>query len=775
MASALSALCLASPASAAFGLSEFDVSFSGPKGEVALKAGSHPFAMTTGLAVNTETTPAGTFPVEAVKDLEILQVPGFAGNPTAVPPCSTLDFFTGVVNFPELPECADASAVGVVKLTIGDGIGKPTLTTPLYNLAPPPGAVAKLGFRVYPGVPVTIDLKVSPFPPYNVLASVTNISQALEFFDSELKIWGVPADPVHDAERGVCLIKGGSCSAGVVPRPFLTLPRACTGPLATNYELDSWLNPGVWVKGSALTHDDAEPPNARGLNGCGELDFSPRVEARPSSTSAESSAGLDVEVEVNDEGLDNPEGTANSDIKRVVMSLPKGVTLNPSAAEGLGVCTKAQFEAEAPGTPPNGGCPESSTLGSFEAETPILENKVVRGFLYLAQQDDPATTTPAAENPFDSLVALYLVIRDPALGIFVKQAGKVETDEATGQIRTSFDEIPQFPLSRISLHLRSGPRAPLVTPPTCGSYASTTTLTPWSGSAPLQTTSSFSISSGPGGGPCPAGGVPPFDPGFEAGSLNNAAAHYSPFYMRLTRGDGEQDLTRFDAVLPPGVTGKIAGVPRCSDAAIEAAKARTGRQELAAPSCPAASQIGHVIAGAGVGTALTYVPGQIYLAGPYGGHPLSIAAIVPAVAGPFDAGTVVTRVALDLNPTTGEVEVDGAASDPIPHILKGIPLKVRDLQIFVDRPNFTLNPTSCDPTAARASIFGSGADPFSPADDLGLPRSARYQAADCQSLPFKPKLTLALEGATKRAQHPKLTSVLTPRPGDANIGRAVVT
>jgi hypothetical protein len=151
-----------------------------------------------------------------------------------------------------------------------------------------------------------------------------------------------------------------------------------------------------------------------------------------------------------------------------------------------------------------------------------------------------------------------------------------------------------------------------------------------------------------------------------------------------------------------------------------------------------------------------------------------VVAIVPAVAGPFDVGTVVTRVALQLNPVTYQAEVDGSASEEIPHMLKGIPLKLRDLRVFVDRPQFMLNATNCEPQQAIATLVGSGADPFSPTDDVSLAVPDRYQAASCASLAFKPKLSLSLKGKTKRGGHPALTATVTPRSGDANIGGAVV-
>jgi len=223
------------------------------------------------------------------------------------------------------------------------------------------------------------------------------------------------------------------------------------------------------------------------------------------------------------------------------------------------------------------------------------------------------------------------------------------------------------------------------------------------------------------------------------------------------------------------VLGKLAGVGKCPEAAIATAKAKTGKAELSNPSCPSGSQIGRILAGAGVGSVLTYVGGKIYLAGPYKGAPLSVVVITPAVAGPFDVGTVVVREGLDLDPETAEVQVDGAASDPIPHILAGIPLKLRDLRVYVDRDKFILNPTSCDPSATKAVLFGSFLDVFSPADDIAVNLSDRFQAANCRNLGFGPKLKLSLKGGTRLGDFPGLRATLKARPADANIGAVQVT
>jgi hypothetical protein len=783
----LGVLILAAPAGAAFGLQSLDVTFTDENGAGVFQAGSHPYAMKTTFNVNTEEVAGNPFPQESLKDVELFQIPGFIGDQTAVPRCATLDFLQIAKGNSQLTECADSTVVGLVKVSLSTPEGINSLTSPLYNLEPSPGKAAKLGF-VAQSEPVTIDVGASESPPYNLVASSRNVSQVVEVTGAEVTIWGVPADPSHDKERGKCFEGLTSCPAGVNPRPFLTLPRSCQGPLETRYEMDSWQHPGTylpsgapnlldpnWLTGSVLTHDEAVPPNPQGMIGCGALTFGPTTSAQPTSTSAGSAAGIDVGIDVEDEGLKSVEGKAQADIAKVVTRLPVGITANPSAAEGLGACTTAQFAAEALGTPLGGGCPEASKLGTVQAETPILENHPLHGVIYLAQPDDRATPQAGAENPFDSLIAFYLVIRDPELGVFVKLAGKGQADPQSGQITTTFEGLPPYPLSHVDVHLRSGPRAPLITPRACGTFATEMQLTPSSGAPALASSSTFTIGSGAGGAPCPVG-PPPFHPGFEAGSLSNAAGTYSPFSLRLTRQDGEQELTRFSATLPPGVTARIAGVAKCPDAAIAAAKAKTGRQELASPSCPAASQVGHLLGGAGVGAALTYVPGSLYLAGPYNGDPLSVVAIVPALAGPFDVGTVVTRVALNLNPTTFRAEVDGSASDPIPHILEGLPLEVRDLRVYTDRPGFTLNPTSCTPTQTAARIFGSGADLLAPTDDAPFSASSRYQAASCASLAFKPKLSLSLKGGTKRNDHPALRSTVSyPKGSYANIGKAVVT
>ncbi len=780
------------PASADFAIENFDVTFENEDGSPALQAGAHPFAVTSLFDISSIETPFGGKVLdEAVKNLLIAQPDGFIGKPTAMPRCSNAEFLTSsAAGAGNQPDCPASSALGVVGVKLSNEFVPGLFTySAVYNLEPPPGKPAALGFWVrFGAVPVQVAVGVEEEYPYNIVAETVNPAQALEFIGAGLTLWGNPADPAHDSLRSDnCIslanffnlfeyepVSTGSCPVAIPEEPFLTNPRACRGPLATEWEADSFAQPGKWISGSVLTHDDAEPPNPQGFTGCGKLAYDPQIESKPTSDAAETGTGFDFNLDFEDEGLTNPDGLAGSDTKKAEVVLPEGVTINPSVGEGLGICTPADFDREKLNSAPGTGCPNNSKVGTLDVEVPIVD-EALKGSIFLAQQDDPNTTTPGAENPFDSLIALYFVIRNTNLGAIAKLPVKVEPDPNTGQIVVTLDDSPQFPISHFNAHLREGQRAALITPATCGTYTTESRLYPWSAPTnPRTVFSDFQVTKGVGGGPCPPGGVPPFKPHFEAGSLNNNAGSFSPFNMRLIRNDGEQNMTKFSSVLPPGVLGSLKGVDKCPDAAVDIAKSKSGREEIASPSCPANSLIGHTLAGAGVGGALTYVGGQVYLGGPYKGAPLSVISITPAVAGPFDADTVVVRLGLDLNPKTAEVEVDGAASDPIPHILKGIVLKVRDLRVYVDRPNFTLNPTSCDESSARATLFGSFLNVLDPADDVPVDLATRFQAANCLNLGFKPDLKLNLKGGTKRGGHPGLTALYTPRPGDANVEGLVV-
>ena len=786
------ALWLPLAANAEFGINNPDFTFTNADGTPATEAGTHPFAVTSSFGVNFSEEGGKAVTEGRFKDLILQQVPGVVGDTTAYPRCSTVDFLTSSPEiFPN--KCPIDTAVGITANSLTEPGG--WAGSAVFNLVPPPGVLLRLGFRAE-AVNIVVDIGLEQEPPYRPVAAASNVPEPLYVFANKTQLWGDPSDSRHDEMRGKCYVQhvppdsgesfefesesGEDCPVSPRTKPLLTLPTRCTGQNLTTFAVDSWEDPGTYLPSGGPNLSDpnwhAEDVEAHEGEGnpqsfiaCDKLSFKPSISAKPTTRAAQSPTGLDFGLDVKDEGLTLVNGRAQSDIKKVVVTLPEGMTANPSVAEGLKVCSEADLARETVDSVPGAGCPEASKIGTIEVESPLVSESI-KGALYQAKP---------YENEFNSLIAFYFVIKNPNLGIIVKQAAKVEPDPVSGQLVATTDNIPQVPFSHFRLHFREGGRSPLISPPRCGEFAAKAELTPWSGGAPVETDSSFTISSGPDEAPCPSGAAP-FHPGFEAGTTNNAAGAYSPFYMRLTRKDGEQDMTKFSAVLPPGVLGKISGLTQCPDAAIAAAKARTGphggQEELEHPSCPASSRIGRTLAGAGVGSQLTYVPGSLYLAGPVSGDPLSVVAVTPALAGPFDAGTVVVRVALTANPDTAEAEVDGSHSDPIPHILKGIPLNLRDLRVYADRPNFTFNATNCEASNARATLFGSFLAPLDPADDVPVGLQARYQAANCAALGFKPKLAINLKGGgTKRGGHPALKAVVTPRSGDANFADAVVT
>jgi hypothetical protein len=761
----LGALLLwAAPAEAAFGLHGFDVTFAEEGGAPATAAGTHPGQIETTFHVNFHEEEGGeTSPDEELKELEVSLPVGFAGNPTATPRCSREDFAQRDPITTIAGVCPAASAIGIAHPEANHP-GKNPIAAPVYNLAHPPGVAAQIGFYAENIVPVVLDIEVSRTAPYRVVAVSANTPQPLKVYGAEITIWGNPENPSHDEERGTCAIElGKSCPAeGAPEKPFLTMPRACASPLFASYAALSWQSPHA-----APTTGTSESPLA--VTGCEALEFHPEVKAAaPTTSAAESASGLDFELSVDDPGLSEIGGTADADIRQIKTVLPPGVTVNPSAGEGQAACSAAQLAAET--LVGDAGCPGASKLGSVEVETPLLEGQKIGGSVYLAAQGD---------NPFGSLLAFYIVLKDPEDGILVEQPARVDLDPVTGQITTTVSELPELPFSHLRLQIRGGERAPLVSPRLCGAYQTETTLTPYTGAPAVAASSAWTVSSGISGAPCPPDSPRPLAAGFSAGTLANGASAYSPYELRFTRGDGEAEITRLAATLPAGIVPKLAGVAKCTPAEIAAARTKTGRAELAQPSCPASSLIGHLQSGAGVGPALTYVPGSVYLAGPYNGDPLSAVAIVPALAGPLDLGTVVNQVGLTLNPATHLGEIESSASEPFPRILDGIPLRLRDLQIDTDRPQFTLNATGCEPEATTATLFAAALPSLLSPSDLAANLTAPYQARGCGSLGFNPKLSLSLSGQTKRSGHPQLRSVVTypypSGPGYSNIGKAVVT
>ena len=775
-----------SPDPVPFGLEHFSMAAEAQGGGEASTAGSNPFQLTTTIVANSGPQTGATRRSARVaqpalpRNLRFTLPAGFVGDATAVPTCEMATFLRQAVELTN--ECQPASAVGVSSVTFIEStlFGLVRLAVPVFNLPPGRGEPARFGLMVA-GDPVVIDTSVDPSDHYRITAEVHNISQVVQFLSATTTLWGEPGSEDHDASRGwKCAYFGaeklpGECkppaSGERQATPFLRLPVSCAGSLRFDAAFEPW-NVSV---GSLIDRASSESPP---LLACNQVPFAPAISSTLTSRLASNPSGLDFELRLPDQwpAAANPQARSEAEPEKVTVALPEGVTINPSQAEGLATCSEAELARERYDSGPGEGCPEASKIGSVLARSPLVEEPI-EGAVYVA--------TPY-ENPSGSLIALYILARIPERGVLVKLAGRVEPDPRSGRLITTFEDLPQLPYDYFRFHFREGGRSPLITPPGCGTFTTTAELVPWSAADPgnpapgevARATATTTIERGVDGGGCPSGQAP-FNPGFQAGTENNQAGTYSTFQMHLTRGDGEQDMGRFSFVLPPGVVPRLAGIPYCSDAQIAQAASRQGphggREERDGPSCPAASQIGRTVAGAGVGSQLTYVPGALYLAGPYHGDPISAVSITPALAGPFDAGVVVVREALRLNPLTHVGEVNGSASDPIPHILKGIPLNLRDLRVYADRPEFTLNPTSCEPFKALSTIWGDGTalEPLAPHP---VELSSRFQAAGCASLGFKPKLNLRLKGGTRRGAFPALRAAYVPRKhNQANLSRLALT
>ena len=720
----LISLAWSTDARASLEFEDLQVGIENPDGSFSRQAGKHAdfrFKFTVPLESGTNA------PLEDPRDVDLELPPGLVGNPTSIPTCQMED----LINNGQVERCPIGAQLGVVKVNLNGG-GTDNYAS-VYNLSHGPEVPARFGFNLF-GAVVLIEPRVRP-GDYGISAGSVSISQALTLHSVEITLWGVPADSSHDAFRGAKgspFLVPSPAPAGLPRTAFMANPTACSeAPVSFTARGDSWDNPGIFDV-ETLTADDDGTPFV--FEGCEDLPFAPTADVSPQSRSAQSPSGLDVEIELPQS--DDPDALATAALKKVEMTFPEGVTVNASSAQGQGACSQAQIGIGNNDAP---SCPEASKLGTVTIDTPLLDEQL-KGSVYLAAQGD---------NPFNSLLALYIAVKGP--GVWLKLAGKVTLDPSTGQMRTVFDDNPQLPFTNLHLQLAGGPRAALSVPAKCGTYSIHTEFTSWATDKPVVSDSPFTINEG-----CAAAGQ--FSPGLQAIAGNLRGGAFSPFTLRITREDGEPNLSKIQATLPEGLLAKLAGVELCSDA-----QAATG-------NCPAASQVGQVTVGAGSGPNPLYVPEPgkaptaVYLAGPYKGAPYSMVVKVPAQAGPFDLGTVTVRNALNVDPTTAQVT---AVSDTLPQLLQGIPVAYRDVRVEVNRPGFTINPTSCAAKMVTSTLTSSAGQSANP--------SSRFQATDCGELGFGPALQISLKGKMNRTGNPALKAVLKAPQGDANIAKTAVT
>jgi hypothetical protein len=753
-------------------------------GEAATVAGSHPYRLSFHIGLRQggefEGQPGAVFPDGDLRDLRLEMPNGTIVNPTVAPPCDQEDFLTSRSSPFEASKsgesCPESSQVGTVALQSSAG----RRTFGLFNLTAPPGVAAELGFAPYGSrVTLAVRLVAGPDGSYALVIEADEVPQGIDLSALDLTLWGVPWAASHGGQRGNCLNEAepdfpwAKCSVGnpfeFAPKALLSLPARCEGTLSFNATASSWQQGGR-ATASALNRTKAG--QASSLH-CEYLQFNPEAVGHLDNTRASAPSGFVFRLNVNHDRLTDPNLSNVAPPKGVTVKLPEGTTLNPSVGAGLGVCTPDQFARESAFNGQGNGCPNEAKIGTLTVHTPIFDSQfegdLLTGAVYLAKPDDPATPAHGVENPFDTLISIYMLAKSPQRGVMVKLAGTLTPNSSDGTLTAHFDTLPQLPYTELEIAFRSGQRSFLITPPHCG-YTPTEIIANPYGSAPVYDELSYTLlKTGVDGGPCPTG-IPPFNPAVTSGAVNSNVNAFTPYFIHISRKDTEQELTSYSLTLPKGVTGKLAGVAKCSDAVIAAAKAKRGFAEAQSPSCPASSQIGRTLTGYGVGSALTYTEGKLYLAGPYHGAPLSIVTINPATVGPFDLGTVVIRSAFQVDPRTAQLKLDTAASDPIPHILDGVVLHLKEIRIYVDRPNFTHNPSSCEASALTSRLTGSGASFENPADDSLASPSSFFQLLNCRILGFQPRLGVRLRGGTKRGDYPQLRVTFASRgPNDSNL------
>ena len=738
-AAALAAAAIAAPsASAAPEFSEYVV------GSSNTQAGGHP-DLSVRMRLENAADP------EIVRDLTFNLPQGVFGNPGAIYKCEAADF--------AINDCQPGSQAGIVSI-VSNYQGTPNTvlgTAPVYNMRTiDEEETARLAF-VAPlvNVPIGVPISVRSGSDYGLKMTAQSISQTVALSSAEFSIWGFPADPEHNKERfhpggpgeppGCLGETSTDCivapfpAAGKLPAPFIDNPSVCTGAeLPVTVEAVSYQDPN---------QTSSEVSSYPETTGCENQRFDPVFNLGLTTPEADAPSGMDIELRARQflEG----EAPTPSNLRSATLTLPPGLTVNPDAADGQTSCSDIQAGF---GQDSAGACPDTSKIGTVEVHTPALESPL-QGSLYIGE--------PQPGNQY----RLFMLF--DGFGIHAKLAADVHPDPATGQLTVTMTDLPQVPFETFELHLFASDRGLLATPTRCTLYNAESDMVPWNPALATQHSSPFvTITTGPDNAPCP-GQVRPFRPRLLAGTSNQLAGDYSSFTLKLDRDDGDQFLGDLNFRLPPGFTGSLRGLSYCSEAAIAAAARNLGRSEQASPSCAASSEVGTTNVAAGPGSHPFHAVGKMYLAGPIKGAPLSVVAVTPALAGPYDYGVVVVRVALHVDPQTAQVF---AASDTVPSIIGGIPIRMRSIQVNIDKPSFTINPTNCSPfTVASQGIGDQGT-----ISDF----SSYFQVVNCAKLRFDPRMTVKQVGnrkTTARSRNPQLQFDLKTRSGDANIRSLTVT
>jgi hypothetical protein len=659
------------------------------------------------------------------KDVRFDLPPGLVGNTVGMPRC-TMGKILNLLNEPN--GCASDTLVGMAVVTLntqqGAGGGYGSRVIPVYNIAPAPGEPAAFGFDAI-SLPVRLDTSVLSNGDYGVRVTSPDLTEAATALAVAITVWGVPADhsgpgqdkSLYDLFTGKSF---GGRNPGQTRMPLLTSPQQCSKPLSAEMSSDSWPKPGVFERSGPISMGT--------LTGCDRLSLESSFTMLPDTLEAGAPAGYSFDLTI-PQG-NEPDGLATPNVKDVKLTLPAGTVVNPSAAWGLKTCSNTQFfgagpREQQPAQP--GSCPREAQVGKVRIKTPALE-EALEGDVYLAEPEcDPCTPQDAQDG---KMIRLFLQVLSQGEGaIVVKLEGHGQIDQQTGQITTAFEDNPQLPFESLKLTLGGGPRAVLVNPRACGPAASRLELTPWS--APFTSDSTpfynFEVNQDCFG--------PRFSPSSVAGVTNIQAGAYSPFTLAFGRSDQDQYLSGLSMQTPPGFLGKLAGVELCKE------------PQASVGACGSNSLIGHVQALTGAGADPFLVSGgQVFITEGYEGAPYGLSIVVPAIAGPYTLsgttgrGTVVVRAKIQVDPSTAALTI---TSDPLPTTLDGIPLQLKAVNVTIDRPDFTFNPTNCNKTSINSRL--------SSAEGMDATVSTPFQVTNCAILGFKPKFATSTSGHTSRA------------------------
>jgi hypothetical protein len=745
---------------AGFGVQQFSVGVFGPDGERDVQAGSHPVTISSAIAYNSHIDLQGAagsapLPYDPIAEPKVQDVDlpmGFAADVLSAPRCTAAELAA--------EGCPADTRVGVVGIDKAHGVSLNDFPY-LYNIVPEAGEPAQFGFVFLSSV---FMLRARALPTasgyvLSVALPASPRSELVKVHEASVTFWGDPA-----------LVDGET-----VGEAFASNPVSCgSEPLTAKLEMDSWVAPGDWQSAESAMY---QGPGGTGVTGCGALQFNPTINVTPETTEADTPSGYEIDLRVPQ--ASNFEGDlATSDLKNAVVSFPAGVSIDPSAANGLVACQASGpqgielgnhdqvdadrlaeegviqegeergYEGDEDGLvhAAAGHCPFASQIGEVEVATPLLETPLT-GYLYVAAPgcggagQNPCTPRSAEDG---ELFGVYL--EAAGSGVILKLHGQASVNPQTGQLTTTFTEAPELPFSELQVRLNGGQRAPLANPQSCGPFTLTSDLTPWSTPFTPDATpfATYQVSGCTGA----------FSPAFNAGTTATAGGAFSSFALILSRHDGEGDLSGLTVNMPPGLLGQVAGFEECPSSA-----ASSGSCGVVAPG----SRVGSVEAAVGAGSDPFWQVGSAYLTGPYNGGPFGLSVVVPAVAGPYNLGDIVVRASIRINPVTAAVSV---VSDAFPQTVDGVPLRVQTIDVMVgEGDNFTFNPTSCAEQAVTGTV--------SSAQGASVGVSAPFAASGCAALPFKPSLSAATVGKASKAHGASLDTKLSlpaPAPGSGMVG-----